>query len=68
MAKFLIGVALALTLTAGTAAAQSVGRDARVNLRVEGRALSDIVQYLREQSGANIVVLEGADENISLEL
>lgn len=68
MAKFLIGVALAVTLTAGTAAAQSVGRDARVNLRVEGRALSDIVQYLREQSGANIVVLEGADENISLEL
>lgn len=68
MAKFLIGVALAMTLTAGTAAAQSVGRDARVNLRVEGRALSDIVQYLREQSGANIVVLEGADENISLEL
>lgn len=68
MAKFLIGVALALTLTAGAAAAQSVGRDARVNLRVEGRALSDIVQYLREQSGANIVVLEGADENISLEL
>lgn len=68
MAKFLIGVALAMTLTAGAAAAQSVGRDARVNLRVEGRALSDIVQYLREQSGANIVVLEGADENISLEL
>jgi type IV pilus assembly protein PilQ len=68
MAKFLIGVALAMTLAAGTAAAQSVGRDARVNLRVEGRALSDIVQYLREQSGANIVVLEGADENISLEL
>ena len=30
--------------------------------------LSEVVQYLREQSGANVVVLEGADEVISLEL
>jgi type II secretory pathway component GspD/PulD (secretin) len=68
MVKFLMSMALAMTLTAATATAQGVGRDARVNLRVDGRALSDIVQYLREQSGANIVVLEGADENITLEL
>ena len=68
MGKFLLGLTAALALTAAPAAGQGVGRDARVNLRVEGRALSDVVQYLREQSGANIVVLEGADSNISLEL
>lgn len=68
MFKFIMGLTTALLLTAVPAGAQGIGRDARVNLRVEGRALSDIVQYLREQSGANIVVLEGADESVSLEL
>ena len=67
MGKFVLSLAAALALVAN-ASAQGIGRDARVNLRVEGRALSDVVQYLREQSGANIVVLEGADSNISLEL
>jgi type IV pilus assembly protein PilQ len=37
-------------------------------LRVDGRALSEIAEYLRDQSGSNIVVLEGADQPISLEL
>ncbi len=68
MGKLFLGLAAALALSAVPAWAQGIGRDARVNLRVEGRALSDVVQYLREQSGANIVVLEGADANISLEL
>ncbi len=42
--------------------------DARVSLRVEGRQLSEVVQYLREQSGQNIVVVEGGDTPISLDL
>jgi type IV pilus assembly protein PilQ len=68
MGKFFLGLTAAIALLAAPAMGQGIGRDARVNLRVEGRALSDVVQYLREQSGANIVVLEGADSNISLEL
>ncbi len=42
--------------------------DARVSLRVEGRALSEVVQYLREQSGTNIVVVEAGETPISLDL
>ncbi|MEM7307724.1 MAG: hypothetical protein AAF682_13680 [Planctomycetota bacterium] len=42
--------------------------DARVDLRVDGRTLDEVVQYLREQSGANIVVLGGGEKEISLEL
>ncbi len=42
--------------------------DARVSLRVEGRQLSEVVQYLREQSGQNIVVVEGGETPISLDL
>lgn len=56
----------AASLLSGLAAAQQP--DARVTLRVEGRTLSEVVQYLREQSGSNIVVLGGADKEISLDL
>ena len=68
MIKFTWSLVAVVALGALPAAGQGVGRDARVDLRVEGRALSDVVQYLREQSGANIVVLPGADEPVSLEL
>lgn len=61
-------VAAALAVVVGLGQAQSTGKDARVNLRVEKRALSEVVEYLREQSGANVVVLPGADTEISLEL
>ncbi len=47
---------------------QSVGKDARVNLRVENRALSEIVDYIRQQTGANLVVLPGDYSTVSLEL
>ena len=58
-----------LILCAPQAWAQGgLGKDAHVSLRVDGRALSEIAEYLRDQSGSNIVVLEGADEAISLEL
>lgn len=57
-----------MALAAPHAAAQVPSPEARVSLRVEGRALSEIVQYLREVSGANIVVKEGGDTLISLDL
>jgi type IV pilus assembly protein PilQ len=67
--KHLLAATAALVLCVAQADAQgTVGKDARVNLRVEGRALSEIAQYLRDQSGANIVVLDGGDSNVSLEL
>lgn len=66
--KTLARIAAAAVLLLSPAWSQAQNPDARVSLRVEGRELSEIVQYLREQSGANIVVLEGADEPISLEL
>ena len=68
MSRFVWALVALVAVSVLPAQGQGVGRDARVNLRVEGRALSDVVQFLREQSGANIVVLEGADANISLEL
>jgi type IV pilus assembly protein PilQ len=48
--------------------AQTQNPDARVSLRVEGRALSEVVEYLREQSGSNMVVLEGGETPVSLDL
>jgi type II secretory pathway component GspD/PulD (secretin) len=61
-------LAASLFIANGSAPAQSIGKDARVNLRVEGRELSAIVDYLREQSGANLVLLPGHNPKISLEL
>ena len=50
------------------APAQGQISDARISLRVEGRELSEVVQYLREQSGHNLVVVEGGDTPVSLDL
>ena len=70
MRKILCGLVTLLSLSAAPAFTQGIGADARVNLRVEERMLSEVVQYLREQSGANIVLVipEGADVPLSLEL
>jgi type IV pilus assembly protein PilQ len=57
-----------LALVFMLAPAQGQISDARVSLRVEGRELSEVVQYLREQSGHNIVVVEGGDTQVSLDL
>ncbi|MCZ6596137.1 MAG: hypothetical protein O7B99_00700 [Planctomycetota bacterium] len=59
--------AVALLLGLGGLASAQVP-DARVSLRAEGRALSEIVQYLREQSGANLVLMSGGDNEVSLDL
>jgi type IV pilus assembly protein PilQ len=66
--KRILGAALALLGTVCSAGAQIPVPDARVSLRVESRQLSEVVQYLREQSGYNIVVLEGGDTPISLDI
>lgn len=42
--------------------------DAHVSLRVEERALKDVVQFLREESGHNLVVIQGGDVLVSLAL
>lgn len=61
-------LAAALTLCAPAAIGQSVGKDARVNLRVEKKELSEIVEYIRQQTGANLVVLPADYKPVSLEL
>jgi type IV pilus assembly protein PilQ len=66
--KRILGAALALFGALSAASAQMSIPDARVSLRVESRQLSEVVQYLREQSGYNIVVLEGGDAPISLDI
>ncbi len=48
--------------------AQAPNQGARVSLRVESRQLSEVVDFLRQQSGANIVVVEGGDTPISVDL
>ncbi len=52
-------------------AAQSPVPDARLSLRVEGRQLEEVVDFVRERSGANIVILAGEESEqtpISLDL
>lgn len=66
--KRFLGAALALLGAISAASAQQAMSDARVSLRVESRMLSEVVQYLREQSGYNIVVLQGGDTPISLDI
>lgn len=61
-------LAAALAFCAPAAIGQSVGKDARVNLRVENRELSEIVDYIRQQTGANLVILPGEYPPVSLEL
>jgi type IV pilus assembly protein PilQ len=49
---------------------QASSPDARVSLRIEGRQLREVVDFLREQSGSNIVILdeEAAADSISLDV
>ena len=44
--------------------------EARVSLRIEGRQLREVVDFLREQSGANIVILDedASADSISLDV
>jgi type IV pilus assembly protein PilQ len=68
---FQIAAGLALLGLAPIVTAQAPTNDARVSLRVEGRQLEEVVDFLRERSGANIVILageDGAKTPISLEL
>jgi len=58
---------LSATFVAGLAplaAAQVPSLDARVSLQITERDLSQIVQELRDKSGANIVLLEGGDQKV----
>ena len=56
---------LALIFWAPTALAQVPSLDARVSLSVVEQPLSEVVQFLRDKSGANIVVLEGGDNLVN---
>jgi type IV pilus assembly protein PilQ len=47
-----------LSLCASVASAQAPSLDARVNLNVADKPLEDVVAFLRERSGANIVVID----------
>lgn len=64
----LIAAALAALLATSIANGQAANPDARVSLRVPGRPLADVVAYLQSQSGANIVVKQGADKLVTLDL
>ncbi len=62
-------VALAAVIALGaTGMAQTVGKEARVNLRAEGRSLAEVVDYLREQTGVNLVLLPGEYGQVSVQL
>jgi hypothetical protein len=39
-----------------------------LSLRITDRTLGEVVEYLRQQSGANIVVMQGKDAKVSLDL
>lgn len=61
--KILCGAALSM-LWSSAALAQAPSLDARVSLNIADQELAQVVQYLRERSGANIVLLEGGDRVI----
>ncbi len=56
--------ALALVALAAPSLAQVPSLDARVNLNVVEQDLSQVVAYLRDRSGANIVILEGGERKV----
>lgn len=66
MKKF-VWTALAI-LCLGTAALAQGNKDARVSPRVVDVKLEEFVNFLREQSGTNIVVFQGGEEKVSIEL
>ena len=59
----LIG-ALALVGLAAPSLAQVPSLDARVNMNVVEQDLTKVVQYLRDRSGANIVIIEGGERMV----
>lgn len=62
-------VALAATLAlCAPAISQTIGKEARINLRVQDRALSEVVDYLRDQAGVNLVLLPGEYDHVSVQL
>jgi type IV pilus assembly protein PilQ len=69
LSQVLLAVSASLAL-ATPAWSQATSPDARVSLRLEGRQLQEVVDFLRDQSGANIVVLdaEASQDSISLDL
>ncbi len=60
--SFLAAV-LVLPFLSAASAAQAPSLDARVNLRIVDKTLEDVVSYLRERSGANIVVIDPGPES-----
>ncbi|MEO0651519.1 MAG: hypothetical protein AAFZ65_12665, partial [Planctomycetota bacterium] len=56
--KHLLLAAIAGLTFATSGWSQASSPDARVSLRIEGRQLREVVDFLREQSGANIVILD----------
>ena len=60
-----VPIAVLLLLSAApTVRAQVPSMDARVSINVVEQELSQIVQHLRDASGANVVVVEGGDEMV----
>lgn len=59
-----LSTVFALVLAAPVATAQVPSLDARVSLNVVEQPLSEVVQFLRDRSGANIVLLEGGQNPV----
>lgn len=72
LARRILGsVFLAAAVLTATATAQVRSMDALVSLRSVDQPLTDIVKFLRDRSGANIVVIpteDGTVPNVSIEL
>ena len=62
--KAFLSVVAVVAFTASPAAAQVPSLDARVSINVVEQDLSQIVQHLRDRSGANIVIIEGGDNKV----
>jgi type IV pilus assembly protein PilQ len=56
----------ALSFLSAPTFAQAPSLDARVDLRIADRGLEDVVSFLRQRSGANIVVLDAATDEGNL--
>jgi len=65
MKKVLLTAALLLGFALPDAPAQVANREARVSLNLAERTLEDVVQHLREVSGANIEVIDQGEEVVS---
>jgi len=62
--KLQLIAALALMGLTAPALAQVPSLDARVNVNVVEQDLAKVVQYLRDRSGANIVIIEGGERMV----